>query len=136
MMRERALKVVLVIVGLAFLATLYPLAASYLGWMQVNAAEQMILAIYFPIGAFLLLALRDPGANRTLIACVGWSTLAHGAVMIVQELRGQEHAGLPFLAGVALFSAALIVLAPPAAGRHAVPRATTHSPELAGAGGR
>jgi hypothetical protein len=82
MIRVRVLKILLVLVGLAFVAGIYPLATSLLHlWnSQVSAGDQMILGIYVPIGIFLLLAVRDPSANRSLIVCVAWSTLAHDAV--------------------------------------------------------
>jgi hypothetical protein len=54
MMRERALKVVLVIVGLLFLASVYPLLR-----MQLGPSEQMLGGIYATLGIFLLLALRN-----------------------------------------------------------------------------
>ena len=81
MNRQRALKILLVLVGLAFLAGAYPLTMSVLGASRLTPPEEMILAIYAPIGVFLLLAVRHPAANRTLIACVGWSTLLHAAVI-------------------------------------------------------
>jgi len=82
MIRERALKIVLGIVGLLFVAGLYPLAA-----MQSNPAEQMLGAVYVTLGVFLLLALRSPAAHRSLIAFTAWSSLVHGATMGVQAWR-------------------------------------------------
>ena len=63
MIRERALKVVLVIVGLLFVASVY-------GLMKLREEEtlQMMLSIYGTLGVFLLLASRNPSANRSLIA--------------------------------------------------------------------
>jgi hypothetical protein len=75
--REGALKVVLVLVGLIFLFAVYPLM-MYLwptGWRwQPNQPEyeQMILAVYATLGLFLLLASRNPSANRSLIAFTAW----------------------------------------------------------------
>src|SRR2546426_9975250 len=76
MSRERALKVVLVLVGFLFLATVYPL-------VQLHEEEtlQMMLSIYVTLGIFLLLASRNPSANRSLIAFTAWSSFAHAAVM-------------------------------------------------------
>jgi hypothetical protein len=82
MTRERALKAVLVIVGLLFCATFYPL-------IQMKEAEtlQMMLSLYVTLGVFLLLASRNPSAHRSLIAFTAWSSLAHAAVMAVQAIR-------------------------------------------------
>ncbi|MGA8869479.1 MAG: DUF6632 domain-containing protein, partial [Candidatus Sulfotelmatobacter sp.] len=82
MIRERALKVVLVLVGLLFVAGLYAL------WrMQPDPAEQMLGAVYVTLGVFLLLAARNPSAHRSLIAFTAWSSLVHAATMAVQALH-------------------------------------------------
>src|SRR5437870_6957183 len=70
MTRERALKVVLVLVGLLFSAAAYPLLA-----MHLQEALRMMLSVYATLGIFLLLASRDPSANRSLIAFTAWSSL-------------------------------------------------------------
>lgn len=79
MMRERALKVVLVLVGLLFSAAVYPLLA-----MRLEEALRMMLSVYATLGIFLLRASRDPSANRSLIAFTAWSSFAHATVMAVQ----------------------------------------------------
>ena len=109
MVRERALKVALVVVGLLFLATVYPLLQ-----MHLEQTLQMMLSIYVTLGVFLLLASRNPSANRSLIAFTAWSSLAHAAIMAVQSLHNVSERG-HLLAGVLLFvivGVALIVLAP------------------------
>jgi len=109
MFRERALRVVLVVVGLLFVATVYPLVA-----MRIGEAEQMMLSVYVTLGIFLLMAARNPGAHRSLIAFAGWSSLAHAAVMAVQSYYDAAER-VHFLAGVAMFAIiglALIALAP------------------------
>jgi hypothetical protein len=51
MWRERALKIVLGLIGLLFLAGVYPL------WrLQPDPSEQMLGGIYAALGVFLLLA--------------------------------------------------------------------------------
>ena len=82
MIRERALKVVLVIVGLLFSAGIYPLLT-----MHPDPGEQMLGSVYVTLGIFLLLAARNPSANRSLIGFTAWSSLVHGGVMAVQALR-------------------------------------------------
>ena len=83
MLRERMLKIVLVVVGLLFCAGIYPLAVFF----SQEPSVPMIMSIYVTLGIFLLLAVRDPAANRSLIAFGGWANLAHAAVMAAQEYR-------------------------------------------------
>jgi hypothetical protein len=54
---------------------------------------QMILGIYATLGVFLILASRDPLANRSLIWFAVWSSVVHGAIMAVQALVYPEHRG-------------------------------------------
>ena len=77
MVRERVLKIVLVVVGLLFTAGVIPLAMFF----SREPAVPMIMSIYVTLGIFLLLAVRDPAANRSLIAFGGWANLAHAAVI-------------------------------------------------------
>ena len=113
MRRERALKVVLVLVGLLFSATAYPLTMSL--W-QANQAEfePMMLSLYVALGIFLLLAARNPSANRSLIAFTAWSSFAHAAVMGVQALHDASERGhlLGGSAGLVVIGVTLIALAP------------------------
>jgi hypothetical protein len=76
MIRERALKAVLVVVGLLFTAGVIPLTMFF----SREPAVPMIMSIYVTLGIFLLLAVRDPAANRSLIAFGGWANLAHAGV--------------------------------------------------------
>ena len=64
MRRERVLQVVLVLVGLFFLAGIYPLITSIRDGWQVNKedATPMGLSLYVMQGIFLLLAVRNPSA--------------------------------------------------------------------------
>ena len=109
MIRERSLKVVLVVVGLLFAATAYPLVA-----MRIGEAEQMMLSVYVTLGIFLLIAARNPSAHRSLIAFAGWSSVAHAAVMAAQSIYDVAER-VHFLVGVLLFviiGIALLALAP------------------------
>ena len=109
MFRERALKTVLVVVGLLFVATAYPLVA-----MRIGEAEQMMLSVYVTLGIFLLIAARNPSLHRSLIAFAGWSSVAHAAVMAVQSFYDVAER-VHFLVGVLLFviiGIALLALAP------------------------
>ena len=110
MNRERALKVVMVLVGLLFLALIYPLTM----FLWSEAALAMMLSLYVTLGIFLLIAARNPLANRSLIAFTAWSSLAHAAVMAVQALRDMNERGhlLGGGAGFVIIGIALIALAP------------------------
>jgi succinate-acetate transporter protein len=81
MRRERALKIVLVVVGLLFTAGVVPLTMFF----SREPSVPMLMSIYVTLGIFLLLAVRDPAANRSLIAFGGWANLAHAGVMAAQE---------------------------------------------------
>lgn len=109
MIRERALKVVLIIVGVLFVATLY-------GILERGAEEtlQMMLSIYVTLGVFLLLASRNPSANRSLIAFTAWSSLAHAGVMAFQSRSdlGQRGHLLVGTFAFAVIGIALIALRP------------------------
>ena len=119
MSREGVLKVVLVVVGLIFVFAVYPLM-MYLwpsGWRwQPNQPEyeQMILGVYATLGIFLLLASRNPSANRSLIAFTAWSSLVHAAIMAVQAFRSVGERGhlLGDIPALLIVGVALIVLAP------------------------
>jgi hypothetical protein len=110
MFGERAQKVVLVIVGLLFVATIYPL----LFLLRDDETLRMMLSIYVTLGVFLLIASRNPSAHRSLIAFAAWSSFAHAAIMAVQATYLMEMR-VHLLSGVVLFAViglALIVVVP------------------------
>jgi len=109
MNRERALKVVLVLVGLLFSAGIYPLVM----FVRQEPALAMMLSLYVTLGIFLLLAARNPSANRSLIAFTAWSSFAHAALMAVQAFRNLIPRGeLVGVAALVIIGLVLIVLAP------------------------
>jgi|SRR5207253_8235757 len=81
MRRDRALKVVLVLLGLLFVAAVYPMVGGVLHPDQSDTGDTMMASIYATLGVFLLLAVRNPSAHRSLIAFAAWSSLAHAVVM-------------------------------------------------------
>src|SRR5512146_2004977 len=115
MNRERALKVLLVLVGLLFVAGAYPLLASIgNAHSDVSSGDKMMLSIYVTLGVFVLLAVRNPAANRSLIAFTAWSSFAHGAVMGVMAFQiASERVSLLIAVGVLAFiGVTLLALAP------------------------
>jgi hypothetical protein len=79
-MRERTLKVVLVLVGLFFTAAVIPTYGGIRG-ADPNTGDTMQMAIYATLGVFLLLAVRNPAAYRSVIAFAAWSSFAHAVTM-------------------------------------------------------
>ncbi len=100
MNRERALQVVLTLVGLIFLVGVYPLMMFVWpsGWRwqpHQPEYEQMILGVYATLGIFLLIASRRPAENRSLIAFTAWSSLVHAGIMTVQALHERRRTRAP-----------------------------------------
>ena len=115
-MRDRLLKLTLILVGLLFVAAIYPLILFY----RQEAALAMMLSLYFTLGIFLLLAVRNPSAHRSLIAFTAWSSFAHAAVMGLQAYQHIVARGeLIGVAVLILIGIVLLVLAP---ARHAAER--------------
>jgi uncharacterized membrane protein YoaK (UPF0700 family) len=112
--RERVLKILLVLVGLLFSAAIYPLTMSLWKMNQSDYGDTMMLSLYFALGIFLLMAVRNPSANRSLIAFAAWSSFAHGAVMAVMAVHTpSERAGLlGAVTALIIIGVALIALAP------------------------
>lgn len=116
------LKIALVIFGVAFLL-IYPLSIVWpAGWAWHMGAPyesdyfMMIVGVYAVLGVFLILAARDPLANRSLIWFTAVSSLVHGAIMARQSFGmtgGMDHMGhlmgdVPALFGVAIILGALL----------------------------
>jgi hypothetical protein len=79
-MRERALRVVLILVGLFFTAAVIPTWNGIRG-ADPNTGDTMQMAIYATLGVFLLLAVRKPAAYRSVIAFAAFSSFAHAITM-------------------------------------------------------
>jgi hypothetical protein len=109
MNREAALKIVLAVVGLLFLALVYPLFI----FVRQDPAVSMMFSIYVTLGVFLLLAIRNPLASRNLIAFTAWSSFVHAAVMSTQAMRNMiSHGELVGSAVLVAIGVTLIALAP------------------------
>ena len=113
MRRERALKIILVLAGFVFSAGAFLVAESLWHQNQSMYTFDMMLSLYVALGIFLLIAARDPSANRSLIAFTAWSCFAHAAVMAVTSFSKGGYRGdiwgVPMLV---IIGVALIVLAP------------------------
>lgn len=114
MLKERLLKIVLVLVGLLFTAAIYPAIGGVLDPAHSDTGDTMMMGLYCTLGIFLLIAVWNPSAHRTLIAFAAWSSFAHAIVMSLLGLKiASERSG--FLTGSAVLVAigvTLIVLAP------------------------
>jgi hypothetical protein len=97
-------------------AGVYPLITSVRSGWQANKedAEPMAISLYVTMGIFLLVAARNPLANRGVIAFAAWLNIAHAAVMSVMAVHlPNERQDLLIAAAVfGLVGAALIALAP------------------------
>jgi hypothetical protein len=94
MKRERALQVVLALVGLLYLAWAFPLFQSlwHSDWLQRGQdAFPMFVSVNAVLGVFLLLAVKAPARHRSLIAFAAWSTLAHGFTMTIMSAEAWSH---------------------------------------------
>ena len=99
MSSHKLLQLALVLFGAVF-CLVYPLAMVWpSGWAWHEgppAASQyfmMIVGVYATLGIFLILAARDPHANRSLILFTIWSSLVHAAIMALQSLGNPMHQG-------------------------------------------
>jgi peptidoglycan/LPS O-acetylase OafA/YrhL len=113
MWRERALKIVLVLLGVLFTAGIYPIVSSLRHADQKMYTDDMMLSLYVALGIFLLMAVRNPSANRSLIAFTAWSSFAHASVMTVMAFQRAEERELFYgVAALIVIGIALIALAP------------------------
>jgi hypothetical protein len=120
--RLRALRLVLVVVGLIFVFGIYTRSGVWpSGWAWGHGHSHylmMILGVYATLGVFLLIAAKNPAAHTSLIWFTVWSSVVHAAIMAVQALtdgaeRGHLIGDVPALLVVAIVLAALT----PRAGR-------------------
>src|ERR1700723_1557020 len=109
MNREFSLKIVLAVVGSLFIALGYPMVV----FIRQAPALSMQFSLYVTLGIFLLLAIRDPSASRSVIAFTAWWSSAHAALMGTQACRNMVARGeLIGVAVLVITGAVLIALAP------------------------
>jgi uncharacterized protein DUF6632 len=94
-MREKLLKIALVVIGAIFF-TIYPLGLFWPSGWQWHSGHgqyyfQMICGIYAVLGAYLIAAARNPSEHRSLISFTIWSSIVHAGIMALQAtLDGHE----------------------------------------------
>ncbi|HVZ17864.1 MAG TPA: DUF6632 domain-containing protein [Terriglobales bacterium] len=109
MSRERALKAALVVIGLLFVATVYPMLMMF----RQDPALAMMLSVYATLGVFLLLAVRNPSNHRGLIGFTAWSSFAHAIIMGLQAyLKIVQRGELIGVAVLVVIGVILSALAP------------------------
>jgi hypothetical protein len=112
------LRIALIVFGLTAIFGIYPLTVLWpSGWSWGHGHSHylmMIIGIYATLGVFLLLASRDPLANRSLIWFTVWSSVVHGLIMAAQALTdGNEHGHLlGDVPGLLVIAIVLAVLMP------------------------
>ena len=96
---NKLLSYALIVFGLAF-CLIYPLAIVWpSGWAwhsgspASNDYYMMIVGVYATLGVFMILASRDPAANRSLIWFVVWSSIVHALVMAWETVRNPAMSG-------------------------------------------
>jgi hypothetical protein len=103
------------LVGLFFTAGIYPVAVELWHGNTSNAGDDMMLSLFITLGIFLLLAVRNPSAHRSLIAFTACSSFAHAVVMSAigfQPAYASERVGFWIGSGVlVLIGVAFIPLA-------------------------
>lgn len=91
------LRVAVAVVGVIFVVGIYPLTKVWpSGWSWGHDASHylaMIIGLYATLGVFLLLATRDPLANRSLIWFTVVSSVVHAVIMAVQALADANERG-------------------------------------------
>ena len=117
------LRIALVVFGLIFILGVYPLSIVWpSGWSWGHGHSHylmMIIGIYATLGVFLLLASRNPEANRSLIWFTVWSSVVHSVIMAAQAIgdpveQGHLIGDVPALLLIAIVLAALMPRAAPA----------------------
>ena len=93
MSNNKPLSLALIVFGLAF-CCVAPLSIVWpSGWAwhdgppAANDYFLMIVGVYATLGIFMILAARDPGANKSLIWFVVWSSVVHALVMGWESMR-------------------------------------------------
>jgi hypothetical protein len=123
--KERLRQIVLVIVGLVYLANIYFLYIDlwHSNWLlvQKNECDPMFLSFFIPVGVFLLMAARRPSEHRSMIALAAWWNISHATVMAIQTVEAWNHGvHRNFIDVIIFFGIGVVLLALLPAKREAV----------------
>ena len=111
------LRIALVVIGLTFIFGIYPQTVVWpSGWSWGHGSSHylaMIIGIYATLGVFLLIAVRNPLAHRSLIWFTVVSSVVHAGIMAVEAIadpaeRGHLVGDVPALLLVAVVLGALM----------------------------
>ena len=94
MKRERALQVVLVVVGLLYSFWGYFLFDNlwHDKWLNKHSdVIPMFLSLNTVLGVCLLLAIKQPAKHRLMIGYGAWSSLAHASTMTIMSAQAIVH---------------------------------------------
>jgi hypothetical protein len=96
--RMKALRIVLLLVGLIFIFGIYPLTIVWpSGWSWHTGGHsdylQMIIGIYITLGVFLILAARNPLEHLSLIWFTVWSSVVHAGIMGAEAITNTNNIG-------------------------------------------
>jgi len=118
--REWTLQIVVGLLGMAYIAMIYPLYTDlwHANWLLVmkNETEPMFLSFFIALGVFLVLAARRPLAYRSLIVFAAWQSIAHASVMAIQTVEAWQNGIHRDFTDVVLFAViggVLMAVAPP-----------------------
>lgn len=95
--KEKLLKLALMLFGAIFFLV-YPLGLVWpSGWVwhdgQGQYYLQMICGVYAVLGAFLIMAARNPSEHRSLIGFAIWSSVVHALIMAAQAVNDGHEMG-------------------------------------------
>jgi len=94
MKRERALQVVLAVVGLLYSFWGYLLVDNlwHDKWLNKHSdVIPMFLSLNTVLGVCLLLAIKQPAKHRLMIGYGAWSSLAHASTMTIMSAQAIVH---------------------------------------------
>jgi hypothetical protein len=117
--RDRMLRIFLVLLGVLFIGFIYPLYTDlwHANWLvqMHNETEPMFLSFFLALGPFLLIAARNPSAHRLLIVFTAWWNLAHAGVMTIETVQAWNrgvHRDFTDVVVVAAIGLILLALSP------------------------
>jgi hypothetical protein len=106
-MRERALQIVLVLVGLFYSFWGYLLFDDlwHASWLSEHSdVMPMFLSLNTALGPCLLMAVRQPTKHRLIIFYGAISSLAHASTMTVQSIHSPQDIVIFAVIGLVLFA--------------------------------